>query len=602
MRINALGNTATDFASDDYIALDGTTNGSRKMKNDSLLKVTAQNALAGNVAQAFDATRTNTNQYNAGESVIYEGVNYTFRKPHYGAWDADDVFLCDFSIKSFKDEILADFVNLNDPKLWKQGGINASTGEEITQSNRLTSKMLRFTGNTAVYFTPYSYYVAIYCYSDDGTYLGYVGTYLIENVLKKFPTAKQFKVSVMNLPDPAIPANIIGSTITFTGYIKAYNNIVDAIDENASKIAPIYSRTAETINLNDSDLWEQGGIGISTGEKTNENTRLRTNYIAFKQGTTFTTSPSSSWYIVAYDKNYSFVGGKSSSPNIDDVLALFPTAVFFKFVFLNLPSNVQPSYIGSTLSFVGTYYQNKLDNLFDRVDTLERTKGGLSGKIWYACGDSFTANSWEGTPPKVGGNGPYKDNIAVYPYYIGQRTGCIVKNIARGGATIAQPSDLSFTNVFTRVSTGLLYTTDFSDADYITLYFGINDSQKPIPIGTIDDADNSTFYGAWNVALDYLTTNYPFAHIGIIISNGCNTSAYPTATKEVAEKWGIPFLDLDGGVGCPTMLRCSSRNPASDAIKARRLEQQRVSALNIHPNEHAHEFESFFIENWIKSL
>lgn len=91
MRINALGNTATDFASDDYIALDGTTNGSRKMKNDSLLKVTAQNTLAGNVAPAFDPTRTSANKYLAGENVSYEGKTYTFKVDHYGAWNAADV-------------------------------------------------------------------------------------------------------------------------------------------------------------------------------------------------------------------------------------------------------------------------------------------------------------------------------------------------------------------------------------------------------------------------------------------------------------------------------------------------------------------------------
>ena len=91
MRINALGNTATDFASDDYIALDGTTNGSRKMKNDSLLKVTAQNAIAGNVAPSFDPTRDNTNPYKAGESVTYEGKTYTFKVSHYGAWASADV-------------------------------------------------------------------------------------------------------------------------------------------------------------------------------------------------------------------------------------------------------------------------------------------------------------------------------------------------------------------------------------------------------------------------------------------------------------------------------------------------------------------------------
>lgn len=91
MRINALGNTANDFASDDYIALDGTTNGSRKMKNDILLKETAQNALADNLAPAFDPTRTISNPYKAGESVTYNGKTYTFKFDHYGAWSNSHV-------------------------------------------------------------------------------------------------------------------------------------------------------------------------------------------------------------------------------------------------------------------------------------------------------------------------------------------------------------------------------------------------------------------------------------------------------------------------------------------------------------------------------
>jgi len=45
MRVKDLGNTATDFASDDYIVIDGSTNGSRKMKNDALLNVSALNSL-----------------------------------------------------------------------------------------------------------------------------------------------------------------------------------------------------------------------------------------------------------------------------------------------------------------------------------------------------------------------------------------------------------------------------------------------------------------------------------------------------------------------------------------------------------------------------
>lgn len=103
MRINALGNTVTDFASDDYIALDGATNGSRKMKNDSLLKVTAQNALAGNVAPAFDPTRTISNPYKAWkDSVVYDGVTYLFTADHYGAWDASHVVTFDKLIDKFR--------------------------------------------------------------------------------------------------------------------------------------------------------------------------------------------------------------------------------------------------------------------------------------------------------------------------------------------------------------------------------------------------------------------------------------------------------------------------------------------------------------------
>lgn len=97
MRIKDLGNTATDFASNDFIALDGATNGSRKMANTTLKKLTAQNALAANVALAFDSTRTISNPYKVGENVIYEGKFYTFITEHYGAWNSSNVIANDIS-------------------------------------------------------------------------------------------------------------------------------------------------------------------------------------------------------------------------------------------------------------------------------------------------------------------------------------------------------------------------------------------------------------------------------------------------------------------------------------------------------------------------
>ena len=98
MRINALGNTATDFASDDYIAIDGTTNGSRKMAKTTLLSKASNEALVDNIAPAFDATRTAANPYKAlADFVVYNGKTYLFRNDHYGPWDPADVFQFDLS-------------------------------------------------------------------------------------------------------------------------------------------------------------------------------------------------------------------------------------------------------------------------------------------------------------------------------------------------------------------------------------------------------------------------------------------------------------------------------------------------------------------------
>lgn len=223
----------------------------------------------------------------------------------------------------------------------------------------------------------------------------------------------------------------------------------------------------------------------------------------------------------------------------------------------------------------------------------------LKNKVWYVIGDSFSAGDFKGFyPTPIIKEGIYAGKPPVYSYLIGNRTSCDVRNISVCGSTISYYNSRGFT----KPQKGLLYKTDFSDANIITIYYGINDSHKAIPIGNIDDTDPKTFYGAFNVTLDYLKKNYPKAKIGIIISNGCDTADYPEATEQIAIKWGIPYLDLDGGVNGITMLRSSSRNPTSDEEKSEIFKQQRIHEHNGHPNEYAHELESHFIEEWLLTL
>ena len=225
----------------------------------------------------------------------------------------------------------------------------------------------------------------------------------------------------------------------------------------------------------------------------------------------------------------------------------------------------------------------------------------LYGKKWVACGDSFTHGDFTGlTTPSdyIFQDEPYKNQNKVYPFYIGRRTGANVVNEAVNGSTMAyiDGSRSEFSTPSGR------YTQIPSDADYITLYFGINDSHQNVPIGTIDDAVNTTFYGAWNIVMDYLTSNYPTAKIGIIISNGCDSIDYPNAEIAIAKKWGVSYFDMNGDYKIPLVYRVNGKPDLCQDIVDLRTLQYRVSSSNGHPNAACHEDESTFIESWLKSI
>ena len=90
----------TAFRTGDVIPVDG-PDGTAKMLATDLLRETAENALAGNIAPAFDPTRTSGNPYNPGELVAYNGKTYIFKNSHYGAWDAGDVIPVFIGLKNF---------------------------------------------------------------------------------------------------------------------------------------------------------------------------------------------------------------------------------------------------------------------------------------------------------------------------------------------------------------------------------------------------------------------------------------------------------------------------------------------------------------------
>ena len=239
------------------------------------------------------------------------------------------------------------------------------------------------------------------------------------------------------------------------------------------------------------------------------------------------------------------------------------------------------------------------------------SKNALYGRKWAVCGDSFSNGDGLGNFS----DGLYTGKPKVYGYYIGNRNQMKIQHLAFGGRTIATPAKITSHNCFTDTSSVGNYTQIDSDADFITLYFGINDSHNApnsvdgdgeilvgeIPIGDITDTTINTFCGAYNVALEYLIEHHPFAHIGVIVSNGCDNDEYRIKTIAIAKRWGIPYIDLNGDERTPMMLRSTNPDIVSTA-KELRNQTQRVSASNFHPNEIAHEYESYFIENFLRTL
>ena len=251
-----------------------------------------------------------------------------------------------------------------------------------------------------------------------------------------------------------------------------------------------------------------------------------------------------------------------------------------------------------------------------KIPKLEYADNVLYGKKWAVCGDSFTNGDWSGsTEQHTIKGGKYDGQNAVYGYLIGNRNNMEIQHMAFGGRTLATPSVISSHNCFTDLSSVLNYTEIDSDADYITMYFGINDSHNApsasgsdgetlvgeIPLGTINDTTANTFYGAWNIALPYLVEHHPYAKIGIIVSNGCDNDNYRIATIDCAKKWGIPYIDLNGDERTPMMNRSTNPNISSQ-MKTLKNNAFRVSSTNAHPNAKAHEYESWFIENFLRSL
>ena len=255
-----------------------------------------------------------------------------------------------------------------------------------------------------------------------------------------------------------------------------------------------------------------------------------------------------------------------------------------------------------------------VDDVQNAVDSVAVGGGNvLWGKKYIACGDSFTQGDFSGWTDENGLSGRNSPVIfdsawntyKTYPWWIAKRNNMTLVNEALCGSIMP----LSKQYVAGEKGTSISYRNPFSyerykkiplDADYITFWFGINDSSNT-NLGTINDSDNTTFYGAWNVVIEYLITNLPYAKLGIIITNGAATT-YRQATREIAQRWGIPYLDMMGDIQIPVIFGRESELGLCSKANSLRRSSFLVAPTNGHPNLEAHKYQSTFIEAFLRRL
>lgn len=245
-----------------------------------------------------------------------------------------------------------------------------------------------------------------------------------------------------------------------------------------------------------------------------------------------------------------------------------------------------------------------VDSLETRLEGANQGSNVLHGKKYVACGDSFTEGDFNGYVDEDGLSGKNSPKLydknrkmyKTYPWWIAERNNMELINEAKCGSVITNAFD-GARNPFSVTR----YLQVPTDADYITLMFGLNETGLTTEqIGKKTDTTNTTLWGAYNIVFEHFLTNMPYAKIGVIIADAWMNTTYANAVKEICAYWGIPVLDLKFDANVPMGIG-GRPNGSSKAQQLRDL-AFKVTPSNAHPNVEAHEYRSTTIEHFLRSL
>lgn len=242
------------------------------------------------------------------------------------------------------------------------------------------------------------------------------------------------------------------------------------------------------------------------------------------------------------------------------------------------------------------------------VVSVRATTSPLEGVRWLAIGDSFSAGSFTGYT-KDAHDEEY--GFISYPAVIAHKNHMRLYNLALSGQRSALTSVNTNKPAFADTTKDLnkdIFKSVIKDQIakndapiYVTFAHGLNEAAvTAADIGTSADTGFNTIWGFYNNVIGYVFNNCPEAHVGIIIQDAWMTDTLANALIQIAEYWGVPYLNLhDDNLAVRVG---SDTNKANHEMEVKRNSIYAVSATNTHPNPKGIKLYAKYIEEFLKRI
>ena len=387
--------------------------------------------------------------------------------------------------------------------------------------------------------------------------------------------------------------------------------------EDISELKRELSYIGDTTLLNGwpaGDITEGAFYSTDGNYVENANWSCVSDYVRVKNSTQYTAKTFTSdgriispTYVVCwYDANKTFIWSNINTDNVTSP----SNAIYAR---LSVMNNYKQGFMFAE-NYNGTYSEyGYKTSIKPNVYIPQNEYSALYGKTLCTVGDSIT----QGADMDSEGIVPIPE-ITMYQYNNSTAEWDEVTSnaLATYGYEIAKRHKMEFYNggVSGSVVAGLAsrdgfalangrYTKLPSKIDYLTIWFGWNDyaaitGNEGETLGALYSTDITTFYGAWNTVLDYLTENYPNTKICLCVPFGANGDIRD-AVRAVADYWGVACWD-NLQPGTPLYFNKEYGVSVSDTAIARN--RAKYQAKGAHPNHKGHKQIADMLGEFIKGI